>query len=161
MNTDIARQKLFSTLVDQAIITSRQLISMLESEFEALSANSPDLLDTIVEEKKQYLLKLSQIMAEQNSLLSSVELTCDAKGVETLYANLPETHSAKKNWNTLQTLAKVMAENNLRNGIMLSQHTENTRNALNILTGGNNDKPTYQYGGKTQAYRQNNSLAYA
>ena len=53
MNTDIARQKLFSTLVDQAIITSRQLISMLESEFEALSANSPDLLDTIVEEKKQ------------------------------------------------------------------------------------------------------------
>jgi hypothetical protein len=44
---------------------------------------------------------------------------------------------------------------------MLSHHTENTRKALDILTGSRSDAPAYQYGGRTSAYRQNRSLAYA
>ena len=161
MNIDNAKQKLFSDLVEKAIINSRQLISMLDSEFDALTGSNPSLLETIVNEKKQYLIQMSNIMAEQNSLLSSLQLTHDKHGVSTLYANLPEDHGWQKNWSKLQNLAKIMAEKNLRNGILLSQHTDNTRKALDILTGHRSEQPTYQYGGKTDNSRRSNSLAYA
>ena len=100
-------------------------------------------------------------MAEQHSLLSSLQLTHDASGVARLYANLPQDHVWRKNWSLLQKLAKTMAENNLRNGILVSQHTDNTRKALDILTGHRSEQPVYQYGGKTEAGRRSNSLAYA
>lgn len=161
MNIDTAKQKLFSDLVDKAIITSRQINSMLESEFDALTGNSPSLLETIVNEKKQYLIEMSHIMAEQHSLLSSLQLSHDAQGVSMLYANLPGDHAWRKNWSKLQSFAKLIAGNNLRNGILVSQHTENTRKALDILTGHQSEQPVYQYGGKTESSRRSNSLAYA
>ena len=161
MNIDSAKQKLFSGLVEKAIVSSRQLISMLDSEFDALTGNSPSLLKTIVNEKKQYLIQLSNIMAEQHSLLASMQLAHDKQGVARLYANLPAEHPWKKSWSRLQTLAKTLSEKNLRNGILLSQHTDNTRKALDILTGHRGEQPIYQYGGKTDAGRRSNSLAYA
>ena len=161
MTTDTAKQKLFSDLVSKAIITARQLISMLDSEFDALSGNSPALLESIITEKKKYLIEMSNIMAEQQTLLSAMNLTHDKKGVAILYANLPQNHDSWKNWKRLQILAKKLADNNLRNGILLSQHTDNTRKALDILTGHRSEQPVYQYGGKTESARQSNSLAYA
>jgi len=161
MTIDSAKQKLFSDLVDKAVIASRQLISMLDSEFDALTGNSPGALESIVASKKQYLIAISNIMAEQNSLLLSLQLTHDTAGVEKLYRGLPPNHPSRKSWAKLQNLAKTMAEKNLRNGIMLSQHTENTRKALDILTGHRSNEPVYQYGGKTESSRQSNSLAYA
>lgn len=161
MNIDTAKQKLFSDLVDKAIIASRQLISMLETEFDALTGNSPGQLEAIVNEKKQYLIQISNIMEEQNSLLASLQLNRDANGVATLYANLPEDHVCKQNWSKLQKLAKTMAEYNIRNGILVSQHTDNTRRALDILTGHQSEQPVYQYGGKAVSARQSKSLAYA
>jgi flagella synthesis protein FlgN len=161
MQFDIAKMKLFSDLVNKAIGHSRQVISMLESEFDALSGNNADVLKQISNEKKQYLVAISQVMAEQQSLLQSLGLTHDKTGVETLYGSLPENHPARNNWKKLQKLAREMAEKNLRNGVMLSHHTENTRKALDILTGSRSDAPAYQYGGRTSAYRQNRSLAYA
>ncbi len=161
MNIDVAKQKLFSDLVNKAIGHSRQVISMLESEFDALTGNNAEILQNIVNEKKGYLVAIGNVMAEQQSLLVSLGLTHDKKGVETLYASLPDKHPAKNNWAKLQKLAKDMAEKNLRNGVLLSHHTENTRKALDIITGRQSDAPAYQYGGRTSAYRQNRSLAYA
>ena len=50
MGIDLAKQKLFSDLVGKAVIAARQLNSMLESEFDALTGNSPALLESIVKE---------------------------------------------------------------------------------------------------------------
>lgn len=161
MNIDTAKQKLFSDLVDKAIIASRQLISMLETEFDALTGKSPGQIQAIVNEKKQYLIQISNIMEEQNSLLASLQLNRDAKGVARLYENLPESHEWKKNWSRLQNLAKTMSEYNMRNGILVSQHTDHTRKALDILTGNRSEQPVYKYGGKTESTRQSKSLAYA
>ena len=161
MLNDTAKQKLFADLVSKAIITARQLISMLDTEFDALSGNSPALLESIIQEKKKYLIEMSNIMAEQQTLLSSMNLRHDKDGVAKLYANLPENHPCWKNWKRLQVLAKKLADSNLRNGILLSQHTNNTRKALYILTGHRSDQPVYQYGGKTESARQSKSLAYA
>jgi flagellar biosynthesis/type III secretory pathway chaperone len=161
MNTDSAKQKLFSDLVDKAIIASRQLISMLDTEYDALTGNNPGLLEDIVNGKKQHLIAISNIMAEQQSLLASLQLSHDTKGVARLYSSLPNDHASKKNWLKLRSLAKTLADSNLRNGILLSQHTANTRKALDILTGHHSEQPLYQYGGKTLSNRQSNSLAYA
>ena len=162
MSIDTAKQKLFASLVDKAIIASRQVNSLLETEFDALSGNKPEVLKSLIEEKKQHLIALSQVMAEQESLLFSMQLTNDAKGVTTLYANLSSDHEWVKNWAKLKKLAQSMADNNLRNGIMLQQRTETTRAALNILTGRQNDQATtYQYGGRTKSSHESKILAYA
>lgn len=161
MNIDMARQKLFAELTEKAVATSRQIISMLDTEFEALTGNNPTFLETVVNDKKQYLISIGQIMAEQESLLSSMNLPHDKTGVEALYANLPANHPWRDSWKKLQKLAKMLADKNLRNGITATQHTDHTRKALDILTGHHSDQPTYQYGGKTESYRQSNSLAYA
>jgi len=161
MQIEIGKQKLFSDLVNKAIINSRQVVSLLDSEFDALAKNQIDILNKIIAEKKQYLIKIGQVMSEQEALLSSLGLPHDKTGVAQLYASLPETHSVHKNWAKLQSLAKDMADKNLRNGVMLSHATENTRKALDLLTGQRSDAPAYQYGGRTKAYRQNRSLAYA
>ncbi|MGD2119593.1 MAG: flagellar protein FlgN [Chromatiales bacterium] len=161
MQTDNAKQKLFSDIVNKAIALSRQLSSALDNEFEALASNSPERLEKTVAEKKQFLVQLGNVLAEQNSLLCSMDLTLDDAGVQRLYASLVPEHPARKAWKTLQTLAKNLAEQNLRNGVMLSQCTNRTRNALDILTGQRYEKPVYQYGGKTEGYRQSRSLAIA
>jgi len=161
MSIDTAKQKLFANLMEKAIATSRQLISMLDSEFEALTGNSPVLLDNIINEKKQHLIGISQIMAEQQSLLASMQLTHDEKGVSSLLSTIPANHPWKKNWAKLQKLARIMAEKNLRNGILLSQHTKSTRKALDILTGHRSEPEVYQYGGKSKSRHQSNSIAYA
>jgi flagella synthesis protein FlgN len=161
MSIDTAKQKLFSGLVDRAIATSRQIISLLETEFDALTGQHPEILDAIIKEKKQYLISMSQIMAEQEALLSSLQLPNDKQGVEALYANLPDTHPWWENWLKLKQLAKTLAESNLRNGIMLSQRTDATRQSLDILTGHQSSPAVYKYGGRTESCRQSNSLAYA
>ena len=161
MHTDSAKQKLFSDIVDKAIVLSRQLISVLDNEFEALSGNSPERLEKTIAEKKNHLIQLNNVLAEQNSLLSSMQLTLNDAGVQQLYSGLESGHPARKAWKTLQTLAKNLAEQNLRNGVMLSQCTERTRTALDIITGQRTEKPVYQYGGKTVNQRQSRSLAFA
>ena len=104
---------------------------------------------------------MTQVMAEQEALLSSLNLPNDKQGVEALYSNLPESHPWRKSWFKLKQLAKTLAEHNLRNGIMLSQRTETTRQSLDILTGHQSSPAAYQYGGKTESYRESKSLAYA
>lgn len=162
MSIDTAKQKLFASLVEKAIIASRQIISLLDTEFDALSGNKPEVLQNLTEEKKQHLITLSQVMAEQESLLASMQLSNDANGVKILYANLPDNHEWKASWLKLKKLAKTMADSNLRNGIMLQQRTESTRAALNILTGRNNEQSTtYQYGGRTSNSSESKILACA
>ena len=162
MSIDTAKQKLFATLVDKAIIASRQINSLLETEFDALSGNKPEVLQSLIEEKKQHLISLSQVMAEQESLLYSMQLSNDAEGVKILYANIPSDHEWIKNWSKLKKLAQTMADNNLRNGIMLQQRTDSTRAALSILTGRNQEQAsTYQYGGRTNNTHESKILAYA
>jgi flagellar biosynthesis/type III secretory pathway chaperone len=161
MSIDTAKQKLFSGLVERAIVSSRQIISLLETEFDALTGSKPEILDSIINEKKQHLIKISQIMAEQEALLSSLHLSNDKNGVEILYANLPDSHPWRQSWSKLKQLAKTLAESNLRNGILLSQRTETTRKSLDILTGHQSSPAVYKYGGKTESVRQSKSLAYA
>ena len=161
MSIDTAKQKLFSGLVERAIATSRQVISLLETEFDALTHQSPEILESIIMEKKQHLIAMSQIMAEQETLLSSLQLPNNKDGVEALYANLPESHPWRENWMKLKQLAKILAESNLRNGIMLSQRTDATRRSLDILTGHQSSPDVYKYGGRTESSRQSKSLAYA
>lgn len=161
MQIDAARQKLFADLVEQAIVVSRQLISLLEAEYQALTGTHPAQLQQIVEEKKPALVQISNVMAEQASLLSALELSHDANGVDRLYANLPDDHPWRKSWQRLQVLARNLAEHNLRNGILLNQQAQNTRRSLDILTGNQTEQPVYQYGGRQEATRRSNSLAYA
>jgi len=148
MSIDAAKQKLFAGLVERAIATSRQIISLLDTEFDALTSQKPQVLESVIAEKKQYLINMTQVMAEQ-------------EGVEILYSNLPDAHPCRKNWLKLKQLAKILAEKNLRNGVMLSQRTETTRKSLDILTGHQSSPAVYKYGGKTESSRQSKSLAYA
>ena len=161
MHIDKAKQKLFADIVNKAIVASRQLASALDNEFEGLAGNDAKLFEAIINEKKTHLIQLNNVLAEQNSLLGSMNLTADNAGVQQLYADLEAGHPARKAWGTLQTLAKNLAEQNLRNGVLLSQCTDRTRLALDILTGQRSEKPVYQYGGKSEGYRQSRSLAYA
>ena len=161
MQIEVAKQKLFYDLINKAIASSRQVISLLDSEFDALSKNQMEVLNKIIAEKKTHLVAIGQVMTEQQALLSSLGLPNDKTGVAQLFGNLPDNHPAQKSWHKLQKLAKDLADKNLRNGVMLSHATENTRKALDIITGQRSDAPAYQYGGRTSAYRQNNSLAYA
>ena len=161
MSIDAAKQKLFSGLVERAIASSRQIISLLDTEFDALTGQNPQVLESVITEKKQYLINMTQVMAEQEVLLSSLNLPNDKQGVEILYASLPDAHPWRKNWLKLKKLAKVLAEKNLRNGVMLSQRTETTRKSLDILTGHPSSPSVYKYGGKTDSTRQSKSLAYA
>ena len=161
MSIDAAKQKLFSELVERAIATSRQIISLLDTEFDALTGQNPQVLESVITEKKQYLINMTQVMAEQEALLSSLNLPNDKQGVERLYANLPDSHPWRKSWFKLKQLAKTLAENNLRNGVMLSQRTETTRKSLDILTGHQSSPAVYKYGGRTESTRQSKSLAYA
>ena len=161
MSTDIAKQKLFAELVERATAASRQIISLLETEFDTLCSNKPDSLVAVTAQKKQYLLQLSQTMAEQEALLASMNLPNNAEGVKQLYRGLPAGHPWVASWMKLRKLAKTLAENNLRNGILLTQQTNHTRNALDILTGHKSSPATYQYGGRTESTRQCKSLAYA
>ncbi len=161
MSIDAAKQKFFAELVEKSIITSRQIISLLDTEFDALTGQSPKVLETVTTEKKQYLIAMTQLMAEQEALLSSLNLPNNKQGVELLYADLDNAHPWKESWLKLKQLAKVLAENNLRNGILLSQRTETTRQSLDILTGHQSTPAAYKYGGKTDAYRESKSLAYA
>lgn len=161
MNTDMSRQKLFAGLVEQALSASRQLLALLQTEFEVLSGNSADVLEKIVQEKKTHLIKISQVMAEQEALLASMGLGNDRAGVEQLYAGLPADHGWVQQWQKLRQLARLLSENNLRNGVMLSQRMDTTRKSLDILTHQPSSADSYQYAGKAESYRQSKSLAYA
>ncbi|MCF6280867.1 MAG: flagellar protein FlgN [Candidatus Polarisedimenticolaceae bacterium] len=140
-------QALTQLLLKQTSL-AQNLLDKLTDEHEVLSLNDSDLLDRIVEHKQALMKQLEAGMTTITHALSEQGYSADISGLDSLLQQLPENTPLHRQWHKLQELAKQCQEKNMVNGGIVSLKQRHIRQALDILTGTQSSKNTYDKQGE-------------
>ena len=144
-------QALTQLLLKQTSL-AQNLLDKLTDEHKVLSSNDTDSLDHIVEEKQALMQQLETGMTTINHALSEQGFSADISGLDSLLQQLPENTPLHRQWHKLQKLAKQCQEKNMVNGGIVSLKQRHIRQALDILTGNQSSKNTYDKQGEVDTH---------
>lgn len=140
---------------------AQKLLDKLTDEHEVLSSNDSDSLDRVVEQKQVLMQQLETGMTTINHALSEQGFSADISGLDSLLQQLPENTPLHRQWHKLQELAKQCQEKNMVNGGIVCLKQRHIRQALDILTGNQSSKNTYDKQGEVDTRSTKNAYTKA
>lgn len=139
----------FKMSISKTSDSLEELSSTLETEFDALTASSPQELESVLPKKQAQLKQVEELLMTQVKWQQMLGLPNSELDVETLSSHLDaEDDELKKLWLELTSITKEVERKNNRNGLLANQGERLTRTTLALLTGRSNEQSTYNKVGK-------------
>jgi flagella synthesis protein FlgN len=120
--------------------TAEQLLELIDTEFQALSDRDLPRLQSILTEKLPLLTLLDQHGKIRSQLLSSLNLSTDRAGLQTLAAQSNQGELLLERGDQLNSLLERCQAANLRNGRLIRSNQASAHSMLGILRG--NETPS-------------------
>lgn len=131
----------FESIVTDTIRQLEILIVRLDEEYRALTGQDPQALQNAVHRKLAALAEVERNVVARDRVQTALGVPPGLIGGQqfvTRYA--PELLPS---WQELTALCETISRKNAANGQLVSQGTRQTRQALSVLTGRQNDDATY------------------
>ncbi|UVE16401.1 flagellar protein FlgN [Pseudomonas sp. LS44] len=136
-------------LFTEDIGAAKQLLELIDAEYQALSERDLPRLENLLSDKKPLLTQLAHHGNERSQLLASLELPPDQAGLEAVASQSAQGVELLTRSAELAALLEDCQTANLRNGrIIRASHTSVT-SVLSILRGGNETPGLYDSHGST------------
>lgn len=123
-------------LFNDDIGTAKQLLELIDNEFQALSDRDLTRLQTILADKQPLLALLDQHGKIRSQLLLDMQLTADRSGLQTLAERSSQGAELLASGDALNALLESCQAANLRNGRLIRSGQASTNSMLGILRGG-------------------------
>jgi len=124
-----------------------------------VDANSPEELESVVQEKLALLTELEHGIKARNQLQQSLGLTAGLEGGTLFLRQHKAPESVMQTWQKLLDLSAKVEQLNNQNGQLALQGERTTREALGILTGRKEDNDTYGKGRRGKSRLDSYTLA--
>lgn len=134
MDPHVCREHLETLLAEEANALAR-LATLLDREYELLSANDVEALDRAGEERQACIGELIRIEDERRSLCRMMSVPADASGLDRLLAWCDPSHGLKRRWAACAEQATQCRERNDRNGALVAARLRKVAGLLDVLTG--------------------------
>jgi flagellar biosynthesis/type III secretory pathway chaperone len=131
----------FESIVADTLRQLESLIVRLDEEYCALTGRDPQELQNAVHRKLAALAEIERNIVARDRVQTALGVPPGLIGGQqfvTQYA--PELLSS---WQKLTALCEAISQKNAANGQLVSQGTRQTRQALSVLTGRQDDNATY------------------
>ena len=145
----------------QAIEGLATLASLLEEERSTLGEKDPARLESVVARKVDVRASIEPDLERLERQLRDLGLAAPSREAAERLARQPETHPISGLWLRMHELSAKVERENLVNGQLAQQRERSTRAALAILTGRDNEDPTYSAKGADRSKLTAYSLAKA
>lgn len=159
--TDTTTLQNLEHTLDQAIRGLAQLAALLNEERSALGEKDPARLEAVVSRKVDMLASIEPDLVRLERQLGKLGLAAPSRETAERLAKHPDTHPIAELWVRLHELSTKVERENLINGQLAQQRERSTRAALAILTGRDNEDPTYNANGADRSRLSAYSLAKA
>jgi flagellar biosynthesis/type III secretory pathway chaperone len=159
--TDTTTLQTLEHTLDQAIAGLAELASLLDEEHSALGEKDPARLESVVSRKVELLGAIEPGLVRLERQLGKLGLSAPSREAAERLAKHPDAHPIAGLWVRLHELSTKVERENLINGQLAQQRERATRAALAILTGRNNEDPTYNANGADRSKLAGYSLAKA
>ncbi len=145
------------TLLDSLlndIDSAKQLLELIDSEFDALRERHLNELESILATKKPLLASLGQHASARSQLLTSLNLSADKAGIEAIAARSTLGAELLESLDTLSALLERCQNGNLRNGRLIRANHATNKSLLGILRGGDAPSLYDSRGGAARIHQQ-------
>ncbi|MET1078221.1 MAG: flagellar export chaperone FlgN [Pseudomonas sp.] len=122
-------------LFNEDIGTAQQLLELIDAEFKALTDRDLPLLETLLARKQPLLTLLHQHGALRRDLLTSLQLSPDRPGLQSLAAQSPQGDELLARGDELSDWLERCQTANLRNGRLIRANQASIGSVLGILRG--------------------------
>lgn len=112
-----------------------RLLSVLQTEADALLARNLDALEQLIGEKHQLMRHFEELDAEKQHLLQSNGYRTDQSGIEACIAWCDPTGQLLRGWKSLMERVAHCQQQNRINGVTLESSRRHAQHALSILRG--------------------------
>jgi flagella synthesis protein FlgN len=123
-------------LINEDIGTAKQLLELIDAEFQALSERDLSRLERILADKQPLLAMLAQHGNQRSQLLNSLQLSADRAGLQALAARSAEGDALLSRSDELSELLQRCQSANQRNGRLIRANQATLGSVLGILRGG-------------------------
>ena len=148
-------------LFNDDIGTASQLLELIDAEFQALTDRDLPRLETILANKQPLLALLGQHGGERNNLLTTLKLTPDQAGLNTLAEHSPLGADLLARGAELSALLQSCQTANTRNGRLIRVNQTAVGGMLGILRGSSDTPGLYDSRGGAARIAQQRPLSQA
>ncbi len=140
-----------------------QLFHALENEYQALSDNDTQAIESIAQEKTMLMEQLEDLNKERRTLLEAAGLNLNTSGVDDFLnsSTIPDKPKLKTLWGNISSLSKQCDKQNNINGIIIENNRRHTENALSVLQGKQQTAELYSSKGQSIKMAKNQTLTRA
>ena len=142
MELNACREALAS-LISQEVSALTELATLLDREHGLLVANDVETLESVMEERQVTVGRLLRAEDERRNLCRMHGRGTDAAGIEQLMAWCDPHATLKARWTECAAGASRCRELNDRNGALVNARMKRVESLLTVLTGQQQDAPTY------------------
>ncbi len=151
MNTDNKIQG-FIKLLQDATYASTNLQELLKLEMQLLASRKFEDLNEVLTKKMKIIDQLENQDKMRSEFLSSAGYTADEVGTKKFLSDNESSELAEA-WQKLMDIIKECQVINQSNGMVVSKNQAHIKQAMNIITGGNNSGSNDTYNNKgVQSY---------
>ncbi len=151
MNTDNKIQD-FIKLLQDATYASTELQELLKLEMQLLASRKFEDLNEVLTKKMKIIDQLENQDKMRSEFLSSAGYTADEVGTKKFLSDHKNDELAEA-WQKLMDIIKECQVINQSNGMVVSKNQAHIKQAMNIITGGNNSGSNDTYNNKgVQSY---------
>lgn len=151
MNTDNKIQA-FIKLLQDATSASTDLQKLLKQEMQLLASRKFEDLNEVLTQKMEIIDQLESQDKKRSELLSSAGYSADETGTKNFLSD-NKSQELTSAWQELMEIIKECQIINQSNGMVVSKNQAHIKQAMNIITGGNNSGTNDTYNNKgVQSY---------
>ncbi len=144
----MSNKQLFASIVATTIGHLELLITALDAEYRALTGRDPQELHSAVRHKLEVLADVEPDIAARDRIQTDLGIPPGLEGGQRFVSDhAPELQAG---WQQLTELCETVRNKNAANGQLVMQGTRQTRNALAVLTGRQENTPTYGRKGRNK-----------
>ena len=138
----------FIDLLNNAISASEKLRELLKKEMQLLASREFDNLSEVLTQKTNIIDQLEKLETQRSELLVSMGYSNDVEGTKSFLANNKESNELSRSWKDLMDLIKECQIINQSNGMVVSKNQNQIQQAMQIITGGQNNRGGDTYNNK-------------
>ncbi len=139
----------------------RDLLEMLEQEFQLIKTNPGKALEELLTQKRQQLKQVEQSTLAHHRFLQQQGLSSDREGTKSYLEKCLENQSLQTAWNSYLELLQACQKQNEINGGAVALNQRQVNQALNLLLGIGEGNQTYGRSGESRPARPSSTLGKA
>jgi flagella synthesis protein FlgN len=161
MDANPKTQIRFLQILNQETAQAKQLLDLLQQEFQLLKANPGKALKSLLAQKRSQLKVVEQSVIAHHQFLQQQKLSPDRRGTEAYLEQCGGEPSLTEAWQAYLDMAQACKRQNEINGGAIAVNQRQVNQALTLLLGLGDSNKTYGPSGESRPTRSSKTLGKA